>query len=238
MLRYRLKKTLHGQLGGSDNPYEKYHVTTEELTALSNEADESTMGLAPKGANSVFRYVSVPEHPDSYGEEGDRAISDTKLYFYIASESCWKYLNLNPKIAYIECGEDLPAEYTNGGCFFLLPDHIPVWVKNTEWVNVTGAVVGEVVPIGNLPTQVGPYLDLLDLTLGIPIWKVPDYLLNATGFAISTAPSISLKDPELPKIPNDFPYSYPFFDVDTQLPIWLYQDTWYNGMGGIVDYAS
>jgi len=70
------------------------------------------------------------------------------------------------------------------------------------------------------------------------IWKVPDYLLNATGFAISTAPSISLKDPELPKIPNDFPYSYPFFDVDTQLPIWLYQDTWYNGMGGIVDYAS
>jgi len=82
---------LHNQ-GGSNTPYERYHLTNNQWREATQVCDASKNGLATASNSNGFTFGTVPEHPYSSGIEGQRAISGNRLYIYV--QGIWKYINL------------------------------------------------------------------------------------------------------------------------------------------------
>ena len=81
MPNYILNPKEHNQ-GGSNLPYEKYHLTEDEHTRAIREANATQDGLMPLELAGIVEYVDVPSTMDASGEIGQRAIDDDYVYHY------------------------------------------------------------------------------------------------------------------------------------------------------------
>ena len=91
-MTYRIIPTPH-KLGGSDSPYEKYHLDSTWAAVATRPASDTQSGFAPHAILSNIRYVDVPEGPDSEGTVGERALDDDWEYFCIAVDT-WRRVPL------------------------------------------------------------------------------------------------------------------------------------------------
>ena len=87
----KLPVVVHDQ-GGSNVPYEKYHLTKEEWNQARRVVDETSIGLAPAGIENQLVYVDVPKHPYSSGVDNQRAIDGDRLYIH--KQGSWKIIEL------------------------------------------------------------------------------------------------------------------------------------------------
>ena len=69
-------------LGGSNAPYEKYHLMASEHTVATRLATASREGLMPYGLFGTLELVGVPTHMTDPGSIGQRAQDEYYIYFY------------------------------------------------------------------------------------------------------------------------------------------------------------
>ena len=81
-------------LGGSNTPYEKYHLTLDQLSAATRNASMDEIGLVKAGLSNCINYITnPPETVTSYGLKGMRAIDADYMYICVDKDT-WRRMPL------------------------------------------------------------------------------------------------------------------------------------------------
>ncbi len=93
MPNYEINPLLHKQ-GGSDTPYEKYHLTETQWRTAQRAATEYQDGLAPADVMHYMNYTDPPMGSGNAGVEGMRALDGNYFYLCIAPNT-WRRIPIN-----------------------------------------------------------------------------------------------------------------------------------------------